>query len=78
MGGAQHGLDPLVFAHSRPRLRYQKNIMGMWIVNRLRDELCPDRTFPRSNSPVWAFTSPVVVALVYSLAFTPVSFHSRY
>jgi len=21
--------------------RYQKNIMGMWIVNRLRDELCP-------------------------------------
>lgn len=26
--------------------RYQKNIMGMWIVNRLRDELCPDRPFP--------------------------------
>ena len=23
--------------------RYQKNIMGMWIVNRLRDELCPGR-----------------------------------
>ena len=23
--------------------RYQKNIMGMWIVNRLRAELCPDR-----------------------------------
>ena len=22
--------------------RYQKNIMGMWLVNRLRDELCPD------------------------------------
>ncbi len=26
--------------------RYQKNIMGMWIVNRLRDELCPDKPFP--------------------------------
>lgn len=26
--------------------RYQKNIMGMWIVNRLRDELCPDEPFP--------------------------------
>ena len=26
--------------------RYQKNIMGMWMVNRLRSELCPDRTFP--------------------------------
>ncbi len=23
--------------------RYQKNIMGMWLVNRLRDELCPDK-----------------------------------
>ncbi len=26
--------------------RYQKNIMGMWLVNRLRDELCPDKPFP--------------------------------
>ena len=26
--------------------RYQKNIMGMWIVNRLRDELCPSKPFP--------------------------------
>ena len=25
--------------------RYLKNIMGMWLVNRLRDELCPDRAF---------------------------------
>lgn len=25
--------------------RYQKNIMGMWLVNRLRDELCPDAPF---------------------------------
>ncbi|MBD5098780.1 MAG: rhamnulokinase [Clostridiales bacterium] len=27
-------------------IRYQKNIMGMWVVNRLRDELCPDKPFP--------------------------------
>ncbi len=26
-------------------IRYQKNIMGMWIVNRLRDELCPNKLF---------------------------------
>ena len=26
--------------------RYQKNIMGMWLINRLRDELCPDKSFP--------------------------------
>ncbi len=25
--------------------RYQKNIMGMWLVNRLRDELCPGKDF---------------------------------
>lgn len=25
--------------------RYQKNIMGMWLVNRLRDELCPEMPF---------------------------------
>lgn len=25
--------------------RYQKNIMGMWLVNRLRDELCPETDF---------------------------------
>ncbi|MDE5593794.1 MAG: rhamnulokinase, partial [Clostridiales bacterium] len=24
-------------------IRYQKNIMGMWVVNRLRDELCHDK-----------------------------------
>lgn len=26
-------------------VRYQKNIMGMWVVNRLRDILCPDMMF---------------------------------
>lgn len=26
--------------------RYQKNIMGMWLVNRLKDELCPNLPFP--------------------------------
>ena len=26
-------------------VRYQKNIMGMWVVNRLRGELCPDKPF---------------------------------
>ncbi len=26
--------------------RYQKNIMGMWLINELQRELCPDMTFP--------------------------------
>ncbi len=25
--------------------RYQKNIMGMWLINRLREELCPEKPF---------------------------------
>jgi len=25
--------------------RYQKNIMGMWLINRLRDDLCPEKPF---------------------------------
>lgn len=27
--------------------RYQKNIMGMWVVNRLKEELCPEKSFPQ-------------------------------
>lgn len=26
--------------------RYQKNVMGMWLVNELQRELCPDLSFP--------------------------------
>lgn len=28
-------------------IRYQKNIMGMWIVNNLKKELCPEKPFPQ-------------------------------
>ena len=28
-------------------IRYQKNIMGMWLINSLRDELCPGEDFGR-------------------------------
>ena len=27
--------------------RYQKNIMGMWLVNQLQKEICPDLSFPK-------------------------------
>jgi len=27
--------------------RYQKNIMGMWLINSLKDELCPEKDFSR-------------------------------
>ena len=28
-------------------IRYQKNIMGMWVINRLKSELCPEKSFPQ-------------------------------
>ncbi|MGN1373204.1 MAG: rhamnulokinase family protein [Candidatus Coproplasma sp.] len=28
-------------------IRYQKNIMGMWVVNRLKAEICPEKPFPQ-------------------------------
>ena len=41
--------------------RYQKNIMGMWIVNRLRDELCPEKPFPEIVAQAEASTFGGVV-----------------
>ena len=32
--------------------RYQKNIMGMWLVNRLKDELAPDTSFKELDAAV--------------------------
>ena len=47
--------EPLTDSHSQAAnwsneggvgyTRYQKNIMGMWLVNRLREELCPEKPF---------------------------------
>lgn len=31
--------------------RYQKNIMGMWLINRLKDELCPEVPFSEIVKP---------------------------
>ncbi len=36
--------------------RYQKNIMGMWLVNRLRAELCPDTPWERITAAAKAST----------------------
>ena len=51
-------------------IRYQKNIMGMWIVNRLRDELCPDKPFPEivAEAEASAFDETVDANAQYFLA----------
>ena len=63
--------------------RYQKNIMGMWLINRLRDELCPDKPFDEiaseaetsvfdetvdANAP--AFLAPESMKAVFDAALT--------
>ncbi len=63
--------------------RYQKNIMGMWLVNRLRDELCPERPFSEivaeaqastfegtvdANAP--AFLAPASMKAAFDAALT--------
>ncbi|MBR0312187.1 MAG: rhamnulokinase [Oscillospiraceae bacterium] len=68
--------------------RYQKNIMGMWLVNRLRDELCPGKpwdeitaeaeqsTFEETvDANASAFLAPksMVQAFIVTLKTKPVS-----
>lgn len=63
-------------------VRYQKNIMGMWVVNRLKEELCPQKDFAQIvreaedssfdgitdiNAP--AFLSPESMKEVFDEAF---------
>ena len=64
--------------------RYQKNIMGMWLVNRLRDELCPEVPFSKitsmaeesrfngtvdANAP--AFLAPISMKTAFDAALNP-------
>jgi len=41
--------------------RYQKNIMGMWLVNQLQRELCPEMKFPEIVKLAQSSTSPELV-----------------
>ena len=66
--------------------RYQKNIMGMWLVNRLRSELCPDRPWSEitaeaeksrfeetvdANSPAFLAPASMKAAFDRALAMKP-------
>ena len=68
--------------------RYQKNIMGMWLVNRLRSELCPDRPWSEitaeaeksrfeetvdANSPAFLAPASMKAAFDQALAMKPQS-----
>ena len=41
--------------------RYQKNIMGMWLVNSLKKELCPDMPFPEIDAAAAKSTTDALI-----------------
>ncbi len=41
--------------------RYQKNIMGMWLVNELKRELCPDAAFPEIIKAAQGSTCEILI-----------------
>ena len=68
--------------------RYQKNIMGMWIVNRLRNELCPEKPWQEitaeaeqsafeetvdANAPAFLAPKSMVEAFDAALQTKPIS-----
>lgn len=53
--------------------RYQKNIMGMWLINRLRSELCPQLGFPEIVKEAEESTTDVTVDASSPLFLSPKS-----
>lgn len=53
--------------------RYQKNIMGMWIVNNLKKELCPDLPFKEIDAQAFASEFNDYVDVNDNLFLAPVS-----
>ncbi len=53
--------------------RYQKNIMGMWLVNRLRDELCPEKPWSEIVAEAEASAFDETVDANDELFLSPVS-----
>ena len=53
--------------------RYQKNIMGMWLPNRLRAELCPDKSWGEvdANAPIFLAPESMKAAFDSALSAKP-------
>ena len=59
-------------------IRYQKNIMGMWLVNRLKDELCPEMSFADLDRAVRASTCDIVIDANDPRLLSPVSMRAAF
>ena len=58
--------------------RYQKNIMGMWLVNQLQKELCPETPFPEIVKMAEASTCDVLVDANAPLFLSPQSMKAAF
>lgn len=58
--------------------RYQKNIMGMWLVNQLQKELCPDMSFPQIVEAAEASTCDVLVDANAPMFLSPKSMKAAF
>lgn len=58
--------------------RYQKNIMGMWLVNRLKDELCPNQSFGMIIAEAEASTFDETINANAPAFLAPVSMKSAF
>ncbi|MBR4192904.1 MAG: rhamnulokinase [Oscillospiraceae bacterium] len=58
--------------------RYQKNIMGMWLVNRLRDELCPEKPWGEIVAAAEASTFDQAVDANADCFLSPVSMKAAF
>ena len=58
--------------------RYQKNIMGMWIGNELKKELCPDASFPEIGQAAEESTCQMLVDANAAEFLAPASTRSAF
>ena len=58
--------------------RYQKNIMGMWLVNQLQKEICPDLSFPKIVEAAENSTCDVLVDANAPMFLSPKSMKAAF
>ena len=58
--------------------RYQKNIMGMWLVNRLRNELCPDKPWDEITAEAEEKNFDHIVDVYDPIFLAPVSMKAAF
>ena len=58
--------------------RYQKNIMGMWLVNNLKKEICPDMPFPEIDRAAAESTTTALIDANAQMFLAPESMKAAF